>query len=919
MKKNFTFTAIIKAIASSAAITLITSCEREQPSGFQRNDGGVTLYATLEQPADTKTALQADGSVLWEPSEEIAVFSGSKSAKYTSTNDEPAAEAHFTPEDKSFTLGNDVWALYPYDEEATFADGVITTTIPADQTACEGTFARGANVTVAHSTTADLKFYNVCGGVRFSVTEEGINKVIFEGLDGEVIAGKVQIALDESGLPYVKDVLDGRLFITLTPPSGSTFEPGRWYYLSALPGALENGFKLRFYKDETYAKFISDKSVTVKRSVFGSLAKVDSGTVQNETSLSLPDNEEEVKRSIEITKDIEQNWDWIIAETRDVSNPKFLAQQISKAENVAYAEVINESTIVVTQADGVAINIFLETYNSNVDVENNSFNEPAAKTSKSNINETFYNYYHENESSILQSGFIESGKKALILAPFYGWSYNAERLSNYKSMLIDAGFSENDIIIKKNDEAGISSFYGSMMDGYDLLVISTHGGIGSAYSPVSCLNETALFVTGTKYDENCWAEYLNNKVNIPAICYISDSGLLNVIKDITDIGTTTSTAYLGITPNFLNDTGDSAFEGSCVLIEACHSADMISDGSRPFMDAFYQKGAKFVLGFKGEVATVLVANPFVNSMIDYMTQGISAEDAWSLTNTGIRYESSTYYCRETPFYLVYPFPILSIDGYEASVKLSWEMKTTGSYNFDVYVDGSIVTTTRNYSYTVNNLSSKKHEFYVVAKYRDSDMNFEYKSTTEYFTVTGEEQEEETELNSRTYGGKKYSIVRKNLNTGNSRVNGDGSVFHECSYSVKVGRTVYDIPGTFYSYQTDRDDNDLGPALAVDQSTGDMWLFILEKDVDNYYGMCGYVYKISNGSISKTTVFDMANFGWFPFFNHEEGRLALNSFSYAGYYSLICFEDEDWSLYGWYDIYPDDFKDMQAENEMIYIF
>ena len=180
------------------------------------------------------------------------------------------------------------------------------------------------------------------------------------------------------------------------------------------------------------------------------------------------------------------------------------------------------------------------------------------------------------------------------------------------------------------------------------------------------------------------------------------------------------------------------------------------------------------------------------------------------------------------------------------------------------------------------------------------------------TITPEEL-----LASRTYNGKTYSIIRKNTSTTDCRINGDGSRFYSCSYAIKAGNQTYDLPGTYYTHEDYRDFKDVGPAIAVDTSTGDIWAFLIEKDTDEYYGMCGYMFKISGGSISRQTLFTAANWGWFPFFTWEEDQLILNSFSFAGYYALVALQDEDWALYYAGDIYPDEFKAIQQENDLIF--
>ena len=240
--------------------------------------------------------------------------------------------------------------------------------------------------------------------------------------------------------------------------------------------------------------------------------------------------------------------------------------------------------------------------------------------------------------------------------------------------------------------------------------------------------------------------------------------------------------------------------------------------------------------------------------------------------------------------------------------------------YSVFINGkNVARDITNNKLVMNDLEAGDYSWYVVSKViNDGEICDTFRTDGDPFTVTDSPSSEET-LVSRTYGGKTYSIIRKDVSTSDYRINGDGSKFYPCSYSVKVDNKEYELPGPFYSYQTDRPLTDMGPVLAVDSSTGEMNVFFIEKDVDEYYGMCGYVFTISGNSITQWTLFTGSNFGWFPYFERNDNQLLLNIFSYAGYFSIIGMQDEDWALYYNEDIYPDDFKAKQDQNELIMIY
>ncbi len=133
--------------------------------------------------------------VFWEPGDEITVFMSEKAAKFTTDKTAASGTATFkgTFGDQGWPEEPDLWAVYPFCEDAVFDGETITTTLPSEQVAREGSFGKDMNLSIAHSNYSTLQFYNVGGGIRFSVLEEGIKKVMFEGLSGEIISGKVKI------------------------------------------------------------------------------------------------------------------------------------------------------------------------------------------------------------------------------------------------------------------------------------------------------------------------------------------------------------------------------------------------------------------------------------------------------------------------------------------------------------------------------------------------------------------------------------------------------------------------------------------------------------------------------------------------------------------------------------------------------
>ena len=268
-------------ILMGAAAALLLSCARE--ADFAEIQPGETITFTAGwADAETRTILQPDGtSVWWEPAAQVNMFFGDKaSAKFTSSNGQPQAIVDFLGS-LPISVGSvetenpphAYWAVYPYNAANTCDGESMTLTVPATQTAAAGTFDNKMFPSIATSTNFYLAFYNVCGGVRFTVYNEGILSVSFKANNGEPLAGKVQVGFD--GVPVVKNVIEGTDEVTVNAPDGG-FVPGTYYFAALLPQTLTKGMSLTFRNsDGKVATTSLENSITVNRSRFGKLDEKD--------------------------------------------------------------------------------------------------------------------------------------------------------------------------------------------------------------------------------------------------------------------------------------------------------------------------------------------------------------------------------------------------------------------------------------------------------------------------------------------------------------------------------------------------------------------------------------------------------------------------------------------------------------------
>ena len=265
-------------LAFLAFLSFFFACT-EKEAAVQPLPGELSFTARFVGNAEeTRTVLDADlTTVLWMPHETVSMFNSGEMAIFTSDNTEKAAVVKFSGKFGNGGKEPVYYGLYPYDKEASFSSGVITTALPAAQEAARDSFADRLFIAVGRSDSQDMGFYNVCSGVRFMLDRGDIRTVSLLSNGGEPLAGKFSVGFDKS-IPVVQTVTEGVSEVTLTAPDGKTFKEGVWYYLVTLPVSLEKGYTLLLEGDGVQGCVRSSEAFTLNRSRFRS-AKLDASRV----------------------------------------------------------------------------------------------------------------------------------------------------------------------------------------------------------------------------------------------------------------------------------------------------------------------------------------------------------------------------------------------------------------------------------------------------------------------------------------------------------------------------------------------------------------------------------------------------------------------------------------------------------------
>lgn len=253
---------------------------------FQEQEGLHEVVFHAGWDPETRTMLREDGSVWWEPGDEISLFVRSDQGGYklTSTNTEPLAKVDFVGEIGGKAENASYIAVYPYDEETYCNDGVgeddgISVILPSVQVARENGLPENAFKSFAVSDNETLYFKNLFGGIKFSVSNPDIKRVTiksiaqpYSGGIGDALSGRISYNIRGEMLSAV-----GPDQVTVIAPNDGFFSPDKFYYVVLPARELENGVVVTFKKEYSEASVFYEEGKTISKSTFKRLYKADEG------------------------------------------------------------------------------------------------------------------------------------------------------------------------------------------------------------------------------------------------------------------------------------------------------------------------------------------------------------------------------------------------------------------------------------------------------------------------------------------------------------------------------------------------------------------------------------------------------------------------------------------------------------------
>ena len=185
------------------------------------------LTANFADDGLTRTYVEAGKYLRWHEADLITAFFGNtlnRQYKFNGATGANSGTFSLVPNGELGT-GNTldaIYAIYPYDASATISDdGLISLTLPSEQSYAENSFGKGANTMVAVTESVEdtfLSFKNACGYLKlylYNVDGATLKSVSVKGNNNEKIAGAATVAMTFGDTPEVTMSDDATTAVTL--------------------------------------------------------------------------------------------------------------------------------------------------------------------------------------------------------------------------------------------------------------------------------------------------------------------------------------------------------------------------------------------------------------------------------------------------------------------------------------------------------------------------------------------------------------------------------------------------------------------------------------------------------------------------------------------------------------------------------
>lgn len=268
--RNNIFSSSFILLSVFIASGIFYSCNDRLPEKWAApiipSEGMVLKTFRVEISPMTKTIMNNDGEIKWLAGDQVSVFDDKKGgignpvyvSNSTITAEVEASASHY-------------YSVSPYSNAVVYdaLSKEIKTVLPLSQYPAPGNMDKDANLLFAVSTSGDDKmvYSNMCAIVRFSIADEDIAALKFEGLNGEKLAGGVTIKKEKEVYGLYADDMQASKAVRIVSNSDSyTFVKDTAYYFCIVPQNLEGGFKATLTKkDGSVGIYKSNRAIVAER------------------------------------------------------------------------------------------------------------------------------------------------------------------------------------------------------------------------------------------------------------------------------------------------------------------------------------------------------------------------------------------------------------------------------------------------------------------------------------------------------------------------------------------------------------------------------------------------------------------------------------------------------------------------------
>ena len=220
---------------------LLTGCETMNWHSEKNNAQQASTEFLVFMDPYTRASLQEDYSIEWSVGDKIAVSDGKEWYGFEAA--EAGYPARFTGEAPA---ADKYLAVYPFTKEYVFDEDGVVVDIPSVQTVSSSVPSPDADCWLGESRGSILQLRNVYGHILMSLEADDITAITFEGINSEVLSGKIKAQINSNGLTATPTEESVRS-VMIVPTSGETFVSGS-YCVSIAPVTFKRGILLSFDK-----------------------------------------------------------------------------------------------------------------------------------------------------------------------------------------------------------------------------------------------------------------------------------------------------------------------------------------------------------------------------------------------------------------------------------------------------------------------------------------------------------------------------------------------------------------------------------------------------------------------------------------------------------------------------------------------